>query len=299
MFKFASAALLLLSVEGFTVTSSNRLASRVVQSPSTFAPSTSITNNFILNAADKAEAEGDETAEEVVAEVTDDEPKESEVVADAEVEPEADAEVEAAVEEAAAEEEGEVDEAAVELEAIKKEITDLEFKLKNKNRELDSIEKMGEQYTQGGYGRKVAEMEGNKKSRTAASGDKKMTARASVLENFLPVVDELKVLTDKYEGDVFAKKYAALSWDFNNALTDLGVAQYSAEEGDKADGRRVTAVESEHSDTVAKGCVIKALDTGYELEGNVMRLAGAVVSLGPAGESDETEAEPEAEESSE
>lgn len=170
------------------------------------------------------------------------------------------------------------------IEAIKKEISNLESQLKSKNRELDSIEKMAEQYTKGGYARKVAEMEEIKKVKTAASADNKVTARASVLKTFLPVVDELKVLTDKYESDEFAKKYAALSRDFNNALKDMGVEEFMLAEGDSVDATRVEVVRQEHSDSVAKGSVMEALSCGYELSGNIMRKAQAVVSLGPKEE---------------
>lgn len=251
------------------MTSNTRL-NLSIQSVSVFAPSIMPRNNLVLNASDGFDTEADDAAEEVAAEVTDDEPEE-------------------AVEE---ETEEEVDE---ELEAIKKEIAELENTLKNKNRELNSIEKMGEQYTKGGYARKVAEMEQFRKSRSAASADSKVTAKASVLQNFLPIVDELKTLTEKHEGDEFAKKYAALSWDFNNALKDMGVTEYSVAEGDTADSRRVNALEEEYSETLAKGCVIKALDTGYEIDGNVMRMAEAVVSLG--SEAEEAEENPEEAES--
>lgn len=183
-----------------------------------------------------------------------------------------------------------VEEVDEELEAIKKTIAELEGKLKNKNRELDSIEKMGEQYTQGGYARKVAEMEQFRKTRSAASADNKVVARAAVLQNFLPVVDELNVLTAKYGEDEFAAKYGALSWDFMGALKDLGVSEYATAEGDFADTRRVTAVEEEHSETIPAGCIISPLGNGFEIDGNIMRMAAAVVSLGPEGAQEEEEA---------
>mmetsp|Transcript_2037 Transcript_2037/g.3695 ORF Transcript_2037/g.3695 Transcript_2037/m.3695 type:complete len:305 (-) Transcript_2037:142-1056(-) len=167
-----------------------------------------------------------------------------------------------------------------ETKAIKKEIELLESQLKAKNRELDSIEKMAEQYTKAGYARKVAEMEQIKKTKVAASADKMVTAKASVLQTFLPVVDELKILSDKYKQEDFATKYSALSRDFNGALTDMGVEEYVIAEGDVVNASRATAVREEHSDSVAKGCVIEALASGYELGDNVMRKAQVVASLG-------------------
>jgi molecular chaperone GrpE (heat shock protein) len=224
-------------------------------------------SNVVLNAADGAES--NDEAEEVAAEVTDDEPP---IVEEEEVKEE------------------------VGIDAIKKETAELENTLKNKNRELDSIEKMADQYTELGYARKVAEMEEVKKSKAAASAGTKVVAKASVLQNFLPVVDEFKVLTAKYEEDEFAQKYSALSSNFNSALAEMGVAEYDVVEGDVVDIRRVTAVEEVHSADVAKGCVIKAVNSGYELDGNIMRMAEAAVSLGPEGEEEPAETEESAEE---
>ena len=296
MMKFASVALSLLalspaSIQGFTVSNTNRLtlASVTQQSQVAFVtPSSFSRSKIALNAADDKDTESSEeegaeaAAEEVTAEVTEDEPNaEAEAdESDNEVEAEVTAEVEA-------------DDTA---EAIKKQIAELENTLRNKNRELDSIEKMGEQYTEGGYSRKVAEMEQVKKTKTAASKDNKLVAMASVLQNFLPVVDELKSLTEKYEGDEFAKKYGALSSDFNSALKNMGVTEYEVAAGDAADAGRVTAVEEVHSDDVAKGIVISVVNSGYEMDGNIMRMAGAVVSLGPEA-AVEAAAEESAEES--
>jgi len=287
MMKFASVALSLLalspaSIQGFTVSNSNRLtlASVSQRSQVAFAAPSFSRSKFVLNVADDKDAESSEEGSDVEAEA-----EAEEVTAEAEV-----------TEDEPKEEADEVDEE----EAIKKEIAELENTLRNKNRELDSIEKMGEQYTDGGYARKVAEMEQTKKSKTAASADNKLVAMASVLQNFLPVVDELKALTEKYEGDEFAKKYGALSSDFNSALKNMGVTEYVVAAGDAADASRVTAVEEVHSDDVAKGIVISAVNSGYEMDGNIMRMAEAVLSLGaeaePAAEVSEETAEVTSEE---
>eukprot|EP00553_Chaetoceros_curvisetus_P004263 CAMPEP_0204628676 /NCGR_PEP_ID=MMETSP0717-20131115/16407_1 /ASSEMBLY_ACC=CAM_ASM_000666 /TAXON_ID=230516 /ORGANISM="Chaetoceros curvisetus" /LENGTH=232 /DNA_ID=CAMNT_0051645381 /DNA_START=76 /DNA_END=774 /DNA_ORIENTATION=- len=186
-----------------------------------------------------------------------------------------------------------------EVDAIKKEIAELETTLKNKNREINNVEKLGEQYTEAGYAREVAKMESYRRSRSANAADGKLVATANVLQNFLPIVDELQGLSEKYEGDEFAKKYSALSSEFMGVMSKMGVQEFTVAEGDKAEPSRVTAVVEEHSDSVPKGCVISPIEgkSGYELEGNVMRMAEAVVSLGP--EASEEEAEESEEESNE
>ena len=52
-----------------------------------------------------------------------------------------------------------------ELEGIKEEIAKLEQSLKAKRRELASIEGLAEQYSKAGYSRKVAELDGFRKTR--------------------------------------------------------------------------------------------------------------------------------------
>eukprot|EP00551_Chaetoceros_affinis_P004496 CAMPEP_0203675914 /NCGR_PEP_ID=MMETSP0090-20130426/22629_1 /ASSEMBLY_ACC=CAM_ASM_001088 /TAXON_ID=426623 /ORGANISM="Chaetoceros affinis, Strain CCMP159" /LENGTH=312 /DNA_ID=CAMNT_0050542281 /DNA_START=153 /DNA_END=1091 /DNA_ORIENTATION=+ len=251
-------------------------------------------NRIILNAASSAEGSPteDEKVEQVEAELTDEEPKEAEASSEEEGESEAEA-----AEEEEEEEEKEPEEDP-EITALKNRIAELESTLKQKNRELNTIERNAEEYTKGGYARKVAEMESFRRSKSAASTDVKVAARAVALQSFLPIMDRLKGLTKEYEGNEFAKSYSALGWDFVNAMKDLGVVEYTVKEGDVFDSRRVVAVEEVYSDTVEKGVVISPVEIGFELEGNVMKLASAVVSLGPEPvvEEEEEEAEGESEE---
>lgn len=212
-------------------------------------------------------AESTEESENVEAEITDDEPKSTSEETEEETESEG--------------EEVEEPEEDPEVTALKSEITQLESQLKQKNRDLNSLERMAEEYTKGGYARKVAEMESFRRSKSAASQDSKVAARAVVLEDFLPILENLRELNVKYEGNEFAKSYSALCWNFNNALKDLGVSEFTVKEGDNADGIRIEATREEYSETIAKGMVIQPLEIGYELEGNIMRRASAVVSLGP------------------
>jgi len=171
-----------------------------------------------------------------------------------------------------------------EVKALKDEISQLESDLKQKNRDLSKLEDLADNYSEGGYARKVAEMEGYRRTRSAASKDSGMVARASVLESFLPVVDALKSNADLYADDEFAKKYSALGSDFNNALKNLGVTEFTATEGENINNLRTTTVEKQWSDTIGKGCVITPVRVGYELKGNVMRKAEVVVSRGSEAE---------------
>jgi len=202
------------------------------------------------------------------------------------------------------EEESVEEEVDPEVKALKDEIAELESTLKQKNRDLNQSERMADEYTQAGYARKVAEMEELRKRRKASNVDSRSTAEASVVQEFLPVLDRLQSLNEEYANDEFAKKYSALAWDFNNALKELGLEQFTIYEGDVIDKRRMEVVEEEYSTTIAKGSVVKPITMGHELKGNVIRLAQVVGSLGVEGEesveedSEESEGAPDMDEAS-
>lgn len=187
------------------------------------------------------------------------------------------------------------DEVDSEVKALKDQISQMESTLKQKNRDLSKLQDLAEDYSEGGYARKVAEMEGYRRSKSAASKNRGLVARAVVLESFLPVLEDLQSKAEVYADDEFAKKYSALGSDFNNALKNLGVSEFTVSESEKIDVMRINTVKEEYSDTVAKGCVITSLRVGYELEGNVMRMADAVVSLGSEADAKTSEAEDEPE----
>jgi molecular chaperone GrpE (heat shock protein) len=246
--------------QAFVVPKSHHLQSTLLLSSPTFYKPNSYAKKVILFAETNSSEEGE--AESVEAEVTDEEPKEAEATEEEAVPP---------------------TEEDKEIAAIKANIAELENTLKNKNRELNSLLKMADQYSEGGYARKVAEMESFRRNKRAASADNKTVARAAVLTDFLPIMEELNGLVARYEGNEFAQKYRALSSDFNKALGDMGVEGFTINEGAAVDGVRCIAVQEEFSDTVPKDCVIRVAAFGYELEGNVMRPVNAVVSKGPEG----------------
>ena len=223
-----------------------------------------------LRAEDKAEATGD-AGDDVEASAKGGE-EEDESAAPEEVEPEEDPEVV----------------------AIKESIADLEAKIKAKRNDLASLIDLVETYSKAGYARKVAEMDQIRKMRGAASKSNEFTAKATILQDFLPVLDELVALDDKYADDDFAKSYKALRWDLNNAMTALGMSEYAPEVGAVADASRFIAVEEHYSDDFAKGTIIAPVSVGLELQGNVMKMAECVVSLGS-----EAEAEAKAKEAAE
>jgi molecular chaperone GrpE (heat shock protein) len=122
------------------------------------------------------------------------------------------------------------------------------------------------------------------------------SATATVLAEFLPVYDKMSDLKEKYSSDQFGGKYGGLSMD--STFAKMGVKEYTAAVGKPLDSFRMAAVESEYSTEFAKDAVIRPVAMGMELEGNVIRAAECVVSLG-SEEKEEAEDERNEEEGEE
>jgi len=128
--------------------------------------------------------------------------------------------------------------------------------------------------------------------------DSKSVARASVLQSFLPALDEMDVIGAKYEGNAFAGTLqSGLTMEFQNNLQELGVSEFGVESGDDVVMGRVVAVEEQFSEEFGKGTVITSLKSGLEIQGNIVRPAECVASLGSeAAAAEEEEAAAAAEE---
>jgi len=103
------------------------------------------------------------------------------------------------------------------------------------------------------------------------------SAAAAILTNFVPIHENLVSLKQKYASDDFGSKYGGLSMD--QTFSKMGVKEYTVETGAPSDGQRVSVIEEIPSE-LAKGMVIRQVSGGLEIEGNVVRAADCVVSLG-------------------
>ena len=168
-----------------------------------------------------------------------------------------------------------------EVVALKEQITSLESDLKAKKTQLNSLKEMADKYSATGYARQVASLENNKRLRGANMADNKSAARASVLQSFLPVLDELDVIGDKYQGNSFASTLdSGLRSELQTSMNELNVQEYNVEVGDTIDVGRVVVVNEEYSEEHPKGTIIAALKSGLEISGNVVRPVEVVGSLG-------------------
>jgi GrpE len=123
------------------------------------------------------------------------------------------------------------------------------------------------------------------------------SAMANVLTEFLPLYDTMNELKAKYAEDEFGSKYTGLT--MKNTFSKMGVSEYTVAVGESMDNYRMTVVESEYSTEHKKNTVLKPIAMGLELEGNVIRPAEIVASLGELVEEDEEEASAEEEEKAE
>lgn len=190
-----------------------------------------------------------------------------------------------------------------EVTELKETISKFESTLKSKRSELNSLKDMADKYSQSGYARQVALVENNKRMRGANMADSKSAARASVLQSFLPALDEMEMIGTKYEGNAFASTLqSGLTVEFQNNLMELGVSNYEVQVGEDVVMGRVVAVEEQYSEEIGKGKVITPLKSGLEIQGNIVRPAECVASLGSeaaaaaAKEEEEEEAAAAAEE---
>mmetsp|Transcript_21392 Transcript_21392/g.27657 ORF Transcript_21392/g.27657 Transcript_21392/m.27657 type:complete len:266 (+) Transcript_21392:131-928(+) len=188
--------------------------------------------------------------------------------------------------------EGEEEEDA-ELKALKEEIANLEQDLRTKRRTWMGTQDKAEEYTKTGYARRVAEMENMRRGRSMLASSNKQGAVALTLTQFLPIYDTLDELNTAYSEDDFGKQYGALYTSIKQAFSDLGAVEYAVAAGDSIDKLRMTVLDSEHSDEQPAETVLRVLRPGMELQGNIVRPAEVVASLGveeegePSDENDE------------
>jgi hypothetical protein len=103
---------------------------------------------------------------------------------------------------------------------------------------------------------------------------------ASVVQNFLPILEDLEQLQEQYGNDDFGKSYNALSGILRSGMKELGVEDFDIQAGSSPVDGRVSVVAEEYSEEFPQGTVIRTISTGMELQGNVIKMAECVVSLG-------------------
>lgn len=105
------------------------------------------------------------------------------------------------------------------------------------------------------------------------------------------MLDTLVKLREKYGDDEFGKQYNALYGALRDGFAALGATEFAVVTGDVVDKTRTVVVDSEYSTEFPVNAVIRPVTVGMELQGNVLRMAECVASLGaePAAVAEEKE----------
>ena len=90
--------------------------------------------------------------------------------------------------------------------------------------------------------------------------------------------DSLNTLKDTHSSDDFGAKYSNLN--LQQTFETLGVTSFGVEVGEKVNNFRMKVLESEVSTEQKKDTVLREVAPGMELDGNVIRAALCVSSLG-------------------
>lgn len=173
-----------------------------------------------------------------------------------------------------------------EVTALKESIAELEATLKDKKSKIQYELDRCEEYSKSGYARKVADMENMKRVRSNIASTTKASATAAVLKDFLPIYDTLNNLRGMFSEDEFGKKYSELN--LQQTFTNLGVTDFDVEAGQAINNFRMKVLESEVSAEHPKDTVLRQVAPGLELDGNVIRAAMCVSSVGAEEETEES-----------
>merc|ERR1711862_52116 len=130
--------------------------------------------------------------------------------------------------------------------------------------------------------------ENMRRRRSMMQSSDKSAASANVISEFLPILDELTILNKKYENDDFGKQYSGLKTALESSFNRLGVTEYNPVVGEEVNEYKTEIIDKIYSNDVAKNIVIESISPGLELQGNVVRMSKAVVSLGPEPTEEDT-----------
>jgi len=192
-----------------------------------------------------------------------------------------------------------------ELTALRSEISALEATLRSKKTRVGDIRESATRYTQNGTLRLVAELADYKKARARSSASDDARGKAKAIKGFVDVLEKLDALGDAFDGEDegaqrVARQFSSLRGDLRTNLESVGLKEFRAEPGtDRFIASRHNALRRENSDTIPEGYIMEMVSPGAEIEGNVVKVADVVVSLGVEKEEEAKAEEESAEEAKE
>jgi len=174
------------------------------------------------------------------------------------------------------------------------EITALETTLRHKRRRLLKLLSLTDDYSQAGFARKVAELDSLRKNLNTVHQSHVNDSMALVMKLFLPVLDRLLELNERYEREQnnFAiKGYGALSTDMKNCLNEIGLEKSNIQINSPVDRNQMKVLNVVDNQSLeelrlhSSEYVMEIKQDGYKYKGIVLRLANVIVKKSPDLES--------------
>lgn len=170
---------------------------------------------------------------------------------------------------------------------LKKEISTLETTICHKRRRLSNLQSLTDDYSQSGFARKVAELDSLRKNLNLVHQSHVNKSMALVMKIFLPVLDYLLELNERYEreqNDFAIKGYGALASEMKDCLYGLGLERSNIQVGSPFNRNQMKVlrvVENQSPEELKlhdSECVVEVIKDGYKYKGNFVRLADVIVT---------------------
>lgn len=138
------------------------------------------------------------------------------------------------------------------------------------------------------YLRAVADLDTYRRRVMRERDELKKTAVSGLLEDFLPIYDNLGLglMSAEQSSDpkVVIQGIQMVMSQFKTLLEDNGITEVAPGKGATFDPNEAEAFQIQPSDEVEEGNVLSLMRKGFKMEGRLIRPASVVVSGGPAKE---------------
>lgn len=138
------------------------------------------------------------------------------------------------------------------------------------------------------YLRSVADLDTYRRRVMREKDELKQYAISGLLEDFLPVYDNLGLglMSAEQTSDpkIVVQGIQMVMAQFKSLLEDNGISEVAPAPGAEFDPNEAEAFQTKPSDDIEEGKVLTLMRKGFRLNGRLIRPASVVVSGGPAGE---------------
>lgn len=142
------------------------------------------------------------------------------------------------------------------------------------------------------YLRAVADLDTYRRRVMREKEELKQYAISGLLEDFLPIYDNLGLglMSAEQSSDpkVVVQGIQMVMAQFRSLLEENGISEVAPKKGDEFDPNTAEAYQTKPSSDVEEGKVLSLMRKGFSLNGRLIRPASVVVSSGPAEEGEES-----------